>query len=109
MGKIYNNIPFDLSRGCIVPQYSNMTKSQINNDSINSMLERGSMVIPAKYSKKVLNELNKRHESIYGRKADPKNEIHCVVMPNELIVNKTKVKQVDKILKKLHIVLPNYY
>jgi hypothetical protein len=84
-----------------------MTKLQRNNDSVNAYLEYGSVVIPKKYTPQVMREMKKDNINPYGKPSFRNNEQKAILEPNELVINKSKVKQVIPILNKLKIKLPN--
>ncbi len=63
LGQVYNKIPKNGIRGGWVMPMPDMTKSQLNNDSVSTILMPNEMVIPVKYTKMVSDYLKKKNIS----------------------------------------------
>jgi len=59
--KIFNNRPRNFLNGGSVKKTGFMTKKQLNNDSINAVLQVGELVIPKKYVNTVSNFLKSKN------------------------------------------------
>jgi len=100
---IFNTRPRNLSRGGLIKDSPKIKVK--NEDTISSLLEYGSLVVPVPIMKSgVMNGYNGK---ITGEKQTNKNKLgKTIVMPNELVVNKRYASKVETFLRKKGITLP---
>jgi hypothetical protein len=100
---IFNTRPRNLSRGGII---KDSPKIKIKDeDTISSLLEYGSLVVPVPVMKSGVMKGYKG--KITGPKQTDRNKLgHTIVMPNELVVNKRHASKVEMFLKRKGITLP---
>jgi hypothetical protein len=100
---IFNTRPRNLSRGGLIKDSPKIKVK--NEDTISSLLEYGSLVVPVPVMKSgVMNEYKGK---ITGEKQTDRNKLgQTIVMPNELVVNKRHASKVETFLKRKGITLP---
>jgi len=103
---IFNTRPRNLSRGGLI---KDNPKIKIKNeDTISSLLEYGSLVVPVPVMKSGVMKGYKG--PITGPVQHDQDKLgRTVVMPNELVVNKRYASKVERYLKKKGITLPLPY
>jgi hypothetical protein len=100
---IFNTRPRNLSAGGLIKDNKNIKDK--NEDTISSLLEYGSLVVPVKVMKSGVMKGYKG--KITGEKQTNKHQLgKTIVMPHELVVNKKYAGKVEKYLKKKGITLP---
>lgn len=100
---IVNKRPRNLSAGGLIKDYPN--NKHPDQDTISSLLEYGSLVVPVKVMKSgVMDEYKGK---ITGEKQTDKKQLSkTIVMPNELVVHKKYANKVENFLRKKGIKLP---
>ena len=103
--QIVNKRPINLSRGGLIPVLPNIPKKHLDEDTILTDLEVGSLVVPVPVMKSgVMKEYDGK---IIGEKQkDKKKLVRAIVMPNELVVHKKYAPKVEQFLRKRGITLP---
>lgn len=100
--QIANQTPWNLSRGGIIP-YSNFLTDEKDEDTINSLLADGSLVIP----RKIVPIMKHCPFPITGAvERNKKNLLTTIVQPEEMVVNKKYANKVLAWLLKQGITLP---
>lgn len=97
--------PRNLSRGGLIKGHPDIPKKHLDEDTILSDLEVGSLVVPVPVMKK--NIMKNYDGKITGNKQTDKSKlVRAIVMPNELVVHKNHAPKVERFLAKKGIKLP---
>lgn len=106
---IYNKSkPRDYTGGGYIEPEPDMTREQLESDSLKTKLEYGSLVVPKKYTPMVKKWMKENGLSWKGPKEkNSKNIQKAITQPGELVIDKLHVKPVIQFLKSQGINLPN--
>ena len=103
--QIANKRPINFSRGGLIPVLPNIPKKHLDEDTVWSDLEAGSLVIPVPVMKTgVMNEY--RGKTTGEVQKDKKKLVRAITMPNEMVVHKKYAPKVEQFLRKKGITLP---
>ena len=95
----------NFSRGGLIPVLPNIPKKHLDEDTILSNLEVGSLVVPVSVVKSgVLKEYDGKMTG--AKQEDKKKLVRAVVMPNEMVVHKKYAPRVEQFLRKRGVRLP---
>ena len=101
--QLFNSRPRNLSRGGIIKDSPKIKDKK--EDTISSLLEYGSLVVPVPVMKSGV--MNGYKGQLTGPVQKDKKQLgRTVVMPNELVVHKRYANKVEKYLKSKGITLP---
>ena len=101
--QILNRRPRNLSQGGLIRDHPKILHKDA--DTISSLLEYGSLVIPVPVMESGI--MQKYKGPLTGPKITDKSKLApVIVMPNEYVVNKKHAPAVEKYLKKNGITLP---
>lgn len=96
------NKQWNLSRGGVIP-WNNFSTDERDEDTINSLLEEGSLVIP----RSIAHLFDDFPYPIHGPVQKNKNKLMTVIVqPEELIINKKYARKAELWLKEHGITLP---
>lgn len=102
---IVNKRPINLSRGGLIPRLPNIPQKHMDEDTILSDLEVGSLVVPVSVMKSgIMKEYD--GETTGPIQTNKKKLTRAVVMPYEGVINKKYAPKVEQFLRKRGIRLP---
>ena len=105
--QIANRKPINLSRGGMIDEHPNTRIEDVEEDTIQSLLEVGSLVIPRPVMERgYMNGYPFLHRLRGKEIKDPSRLVPVVVMSRELIVPKANAGSVKKWLEKRGVTLP---
>jgi len=105
--QIANRHPINLSRGGMIKEHPDTLPTDCEEDTINSLLEVGSMVIPRPVMERgYMNNYPFIHKLTQKIIKDPSRLTPVCVMSRELVVPKSFAPSVKKFLSKKGVTLP---
>lgn len=105
--EIFNRRPRNLSAGGYITEHPNMPKKWLDEDTIASRLQAGSLVIPTKVMKSgVMDDYLQKHETVGPKTEDKTKLVATVVMPGEYVVHARHAPKVEMFLRRKGIKLP---
>jgi hypothetical protein len=103
--QIANVLPRNLSRGGRIPWIKGIRDEDRNDDTINGLLEVGSIVVPRPVIERGYMD-DYPHKMTQKKITDKKKLVGCIVMPDEWIIPKRDANKLTAFLKKKGITLP---
>jgi hypothetical protein len=104
---IFNKTPINLSRGGLIPHFEEIRPQDYNDDTIYSILEVGSLIIPRPVvDGGFMDEFLQEHNIYQDEVKDPKDLTVAVVMPREIVIPKKLADKAKVYLKQRGITLP---
>lgn len=102
--RIFNHRPRNLSAGGLIKGFKNH-RTNHKDDTINSLLEYGSLVVPVPVMKAGF--MDDYDGKVVGPPTKDKKKLsRTIVMPDELVVNRRYADKVERFLKRKGITLP---
>lgn len=102
---IFNKTPINLSRGGMIPHHPDIRPQDYSDDTMYSLLEEGSLVIPRPVIQAGFMD---DYDGPISQPlvSDKRRLVDTIVMPHEMVIPKKYASRVEKFLKKKGITLP---